>query len=232
MIEARPHPIVYRQRILDWRDRHSVAAMTSLNEAWRNLRPVVVNCVDRVGWIEALRSPNAFIRDQVDPEIAGHFAPIIANNVDLARTELKALFSKEWAVDTEIASTDDQEHHHDAALDVLKGVAPLAGGIAVGAALPSAAVLSGTALLGLVATSTVSMPVVFGGLALAGAGIATGAINTNGLREKAKKRMMARIDHHVARSLLDPKFDEKRPAVLARLLDSYKTTAAVALGED
>lgn len=232
MNAARPHAIVHRQQIMEWRDRQSSAAMVSLNRAWGDFRPVIVEQLASVGWGEALRSPNAFIRDCVDPKIVGYFEPIIAENILTARTELEALLSNDLIIDTKVAHSTDEEDYYEAALDLLKSVAPLAGGLAVGAAIPSMAVLSGTAMLGLVATSTISLPVVFGGLAVAGAGVATGAIKTSALRTNATERMLAKVDRHVARSLLDPEMDERKPAVLARLLHSYKTTAAVALGDD
>ena len=232
MNAAKSHVIVHRRQVMEWRDRQSSAAMVSLNRAWRDLRPMIVELLDSVGWREALRSPNAFIRDRVDPQIVGYFEPIIAESVRTARTELEALLSKNLIIDAEVAGSTDGEDYYDAAVDVLKSVAPLAGGLVVGAAIPSMAVLSGTAMLGLVATSTISLPVVFGGLAVAGAGVATGAIKTSALRANAAKRMLARVDRHVARSLLQPELDERQPAVLARLLHSYKTTAAVALGDN
>lgn len=232
MNAARPHAIVHRQKIMEWRDRQSSAAMMSLNRAWRDFRPVIVEQLASVGWGEALRSPNAYIRDNVNPKIVAYFEPIIAENVRSARRELEALLCKDLIIDTKVAHSTDGEDFYEAALDVLKSVAPLAGGLAVGAAIPSMAVLSGTAMLGLVATSTISLPVVFGGLAVAGAGVATGAIKTSALRTNATKRMLAKVDRQVARSLLEPEMDERQPAVLARLLHSYKTASAVALGDN
>lgn len=231
MKKEKPHIIAYRQLIMKWRDRHSFAAMDALNKGWRDLRPVIAKQLDGIGWKDSLYAPNAFIRDQVDPTIIEYFEPIVADSVQAAKTELEEVFPDKWTVDTEIPPSADEESHLVAALDILKGVAPLAAGLAMGAAIPSMAVVSGTAVLGLVATSTISMPMVFGGLAIAGMGVATGAIKTSALRENAKKRMLARVDHHVARSLLDPELDEKHSAILARLLESYRNAAAVALGD-
>ena len=231
MDQTKTNAIVYRQKIIQWRDRHSFAAMTSLNRAWQDFRPLIVKQIEDVGLKEALASPNAFIRKQVDPKVSEYFTPLVADSIDAAKADLQTLFSQDFAINTEIASSDEGEEHFDAALDVLRGIAPLAGGIVVGAAIPSMAVVSGTTLFGVVATSSISLPVVFGGLAIAGAGVATGAINTSKVLDKARKRMLAKIDRHIAQSLLNPEFDEKRPAILARLLNSYKETAAVALGD-
>ena len=208
-----------------------MAAMEKLNQAWGDFRPAIVEQLDGIGWKHAVISPGAFVREKVDPRIATRFAPVVAACVAAAKEDLADLFEDEWSVDTNFAGSSESDNRLAAALDVLQGVGPLASGLFVGAAIPSVAVVSGTAMLGLVATSTISMPIVLGGLALAGTSVATGVVKTSAIRDKAIKRMIGRIDRHVSNALLDPDIDDRHPAVLARVLESYRTTALVAMGD-
>lgn len=113
------------------------------------------------------------------------------------------------------------EDRVSAAQDLLEGLAPLAGAIAMGAALPSFAVVSSTAMFGLIATSTISLPVLAAGLALAGTALGVGAVKTSALHTRLTKRMLAQINRHVVSAVLSGDLSADPLSILARILAAY-----------
>ena len=224
--------IVLRDRMLEWRDTHSAAAMLAFNALWRDLRPTIEDRLSDLSYKSALVEPHAYIAREIDPLLAQTFGGETDRLVNEARDDLATLTRCDIALDGTIDNTDDLEDRLTAAQDVLEGLVPLAGGIAMGAALPSFAVASGTAMFGLLATSTVSLPMLAVGLTVAGTGVAVGAIKTSTLHARVTKRMMARIDRHVAAAILSidaigdmgGNTGGDAPPILARILAAYQDT--------
>lgn len=79
---------------------------------------------------------------------------------------------------------------------------------------------------GLVTVSTVSWPVVAIGGALAGTGIATGAINTARLRDKAEARLRVKARAHIAAALI--RGTRKHPALLEQVTQTLAIAASQA----
>ena len=118
-----------------------------------------------------------------------------------------------------IGATGTFEGWHDVAF----AIGPLAGGAAAAAAVPLAAVTTTTAWFGLVATTTISWPIVVGGAAVAGAGIATGLLNTSRLWDKALVRLRDKVRAFVVRALIDGKAGE--PSILDQIVTTLRATA-------
>ena len=226
-----PHMITHRRTIIEWRDRHSLDAELALCRFWSDFRPQIVEVVEEVSWRSAIVEPKAFIRREIDPLLAAGFGPRVEQLLTSARNDLQSIADTVIELDGAIAASDGEEDHFEAATDVLTGLMPLAGGLVMGASLPSLAVVSGTAMFGLVATSTLSLPILFGGIAASGAALATGVVKTSDLHALRSRRMLARIDTHVRHAILSPEEDSDRLSVLARLRQAFALSAALAMEE-
>lgn len=226
-----PHTIAMRREILEWQDRHSLDAEVALGRLWSDLRPQIAERLEEISWRSAIANPNAFIRSEIDPILAEKFTPKVQRLIEIARDDLASSVENTLELDHSIEAIEEGEEHLQAATDVLTGLMPLAGGLIMGASLPSLAIASGTAMFGLVATSTISMPLLLGGLALSGAAIATGAVKTSKLHALRTRRMLARIDRHVHYAILSRDTEAERKSVLARLRNAYAEAATLAMEE-
>lgn len=215
--------VAVQNDLLSWRDTHSVAAIAAFNSLWRDLRPQIESKLADLGYKSALVEPAAYIVREIDPIIARFFADEAEKLVAKASADLANIAASDLVVNGDMAGNEPLEDRLTAAKDVLEGLAPLAGGIAMGAALPSVAVVSGISMFGLVATSTISLPVLAAGLAVAGTAVGVGAIKTSALHAKLTKRMMARIDKHVASAVLLGDLTADPLSILARILAAYHT---------
>lgn len=228
---VQPHAIAMRRNAIEWRDKHSLDAELELCRLWGEVRPLVAEIVEEVSWRSAVAEPNAFIKREIDPLLAAKFGPSLLQLLERARDDLEGIVEELPAMDRSIAESHGEEDHLEAATDVLTGLVPLAGGLVMGAALPSLAVVSGTAMFGLVATSTLSLPILFGGLAVTGAALAAGAVKTSDLHSLRTRRMLARIDSHVIQAILSREPIPDRMSVLARLREAYAQAARLAMEE-
>lgn len=215
--------IAVQNDLLSWRDTHTVAAIAAFNSLWRDLRPQIESKLADLGYKSALVEPAAYIVREIDPIIAGHFTDEAAKLLARASEDFADLSSSSLVVDSAMIGNEALEDRLFAAQDLLEGLAPLAGGIAMGAALPSFAVVSGTAMFGLVATSTISLPVLAVGLAMAGTAVGVGAVKTSALHSRLTKRMLARIDRHVVSAVLSVDLNADPLSILARILSAYHT---------
>ncbi|MBY6014075.1 hypothetical protein KUV75_04060 [Qipengyuania gaetbuli] len=226
-----PHDIQLRRKVLEWRDEHSTAATLELNRLWLDVKPLVAEKLAAVSWRSALAEPNRYITREIDPFLAEQLAPKLEKLVSRAQQDLKAIARRHFELNPSLAPNEGEENHLGSAIAILSGIAPLAGGLAMGIALPSFAIVSGTTAFGLVATSTVSLPIVLGGVAAAGALLATGVVNTSKLHSYSAGRMMKRVEDHVRRSLLLADQSASPPSVLGQLINAYDAASEAALGE-
>ena len=218
VMEEQATTIAARREILDWRDRHETAVLIVLPRAWQDSRRRIEAKLEDIGWQELITAPDAFIGREIDPLIEGELGPVVRRLLAEAQAELGTVLEAQTAVDGMPALADAG----DAARDVLASLGPLVAGIGVAAALPTTAVVTGAAFFGLVATSAISVPVLLGGVALAGVGVATGAINTRDLRAKRLIRMRERVAAHVDEAVLSP---DHAGSLTARLLGAYRSAA-------
>lgn len=221
--------IISRREILEWRDRHLMAAPLAISRAWQDVSPTIDEKLAAITWRSALTEPELFIARVIDPVIAQAINAAAQQIIVDAQTELQVLIAHQMEVETTMSSTPVERDHLAGAADLIAGLAPLAGGVAAGAALPSLAVVSGTAFFGLVATSAISAPILLGGLLVAGAGIATGALQTAKIKDKRTARMRDRVQRHVGAAVLSIEPRSSNLSVLARLLAAINAAAEAAL---
>ncbi|TCJ37373.1 hypothetical protein [Parafrankia sp. BMG5.11] len=196
-----------RRQILEWRDRHLQNAALALSRTWQDLRPIVDEKLDQITWSSALTEPAAYIAREIDPIVTKRVEEVVQRLISDAQLELSAIFEHQLDVETSVGGIPDEPESLQQVTDVLSGLVPVAGGLALGAALPGMAVVSGTAAFGLIATSAVSAPVLVSGLLLAGGALATGVIKTSQIRDARNARIRARIRKYVEAAILSPQSD-------------------------
>lgn len=221
-----------RRNILDWRDRHKLASALALARCWQDMRPTVNERIEAIGWYDAAVTPSAFIEQEVDPLLVDGISSTVERLVKDAQDDLRKIVEHQLSVTASVAQVGAHTNTFEDATELLSGIAPLAGGLALGAALPSMAVVTGATAFGLVATSTVSVPILLGGLALAGGAIATGAVKTSQLRDYRSKSIRKRIETHVEQSVLStspPPTQSTAPSVLFQIHQALDEAASKAM---
>ena len=205
---------------MEWRDRHKLAATLTLARCWQDLKPSINERVEDIGWYDAAVSPSAFIEKEVDPLLVDSIGSAIERLIADAQDDLRQIGEHQLSVNATVAQVGAHINTFEDATEVLSGIAPLAGGLALGAALPSMAVVTGATAFGLVATSTVSVPILLGGLALAGGAVATGVVKTSQLRDYRSKSIRKRVESHVEQAILStslPPTQNAGPSVLLQI---------------
>lgn len=220
-----------RRSILKWRDRHLVAASLALNRAWQDVRPVVEEKLAAISWKSVLFESDAFVAREIDPLVADAVGTATQRIMAVAQSELDTLVSHQMEVERSLqqTSTEQQQDRWAGTVDLLAGVAPLAGGVAAGAAVPGLAIVSGTAFLGLVSTSVVSVPILVGGIVVVGALLSAGALQTSKIKDKGTARMLDRVRRHVEAAVLSVDPDAATPSVNLRLQNAITAAAKAAL---
>lgn len=229
-----PLALVTRREILEWRDNHKLSANFILTRRWQDMKPQIEAKLEEITWYKAAVSPSDYITQEIDPILKAGIEESVAGIVKNAQSDLLSIMDHQL---NEISSPGPVQKNNSTSeelTEIFTSFAPLAGGLALGAAVPSMAVVSGSVAFGLVATSTVSMPILLGGLAVAGGAVATGVVKTSNLRRVRSARMMKRIKDHVDQAV----FSLKRPgevsrpiSLLLQIHDAIDSAVEVALGE-
>jgi hypothetical protein len=109
--------------------------------------------------------------------------------------------------------------------DVASGVAPIVGGAAIAAAIPSFAVTTTGGLLGtgLFATTVVHWPVIVVGGTAAAVAVSTGLINSARIWDKTEARLWRKVADHVGVMLI--RGTPKHPSILDQLAARYTEAA-------
>jgi hypothetical protein len=84
-------------------------------------------------------------------------------------------------------------------------------------------------MFGMVATSAISAPILLTGIAVAGAGLATGVLQTSRIKEKRTARMRVRVRNHIDAAVLNDVLKSTPPSLLVSLTIVIQTAAAAAL---
>lgn len=229
-----PQALLARRQILEWRDKHKIAANLALTRNWQDLVPQVEAKLDEVTWYQASVSPSDFIISEIDPILVQGFSACVSRLVAEAQADLLAIMDHQLVEVSALGAIDQDDPSLSVLIDIFKGISPLAGGLALGAALPSMAVVSGTTAFGLVATSTISMPILIGGLVLAGGAVATGVVETSKLREVRSKRMLKRVRRHVDQAVFSldiHKSEDRKKSIILQIHDSLDTAVETALDQ-
>lgn len=200
----------------------------TLARRWQDLKPQIEAQLEDVTWYQATVSPSDFIVKEIDPLLLSGIADSVARIISDAQADLLAIMEHQLAEIMPLQGVGHDSSSRQELTDIFTSIAPLAGGLALGAAIPSMAVVSGTVAFGLIATSTVSMPILLGGLAVAGGAVATGVIKTSNLRRVRSKRIFRRVQEHVDQAVLSlalPTTDTRPRSVLLQIHEAIDTAA-------
>lgn len=211
------------QQFDDWVADYTFVAARTLNQVAGDLIVAVENEIGNAGWREGLFSPASFVNDRIAPlvrEVAESAAQSIIEEANLTLQELVDLAAV-WVRSPEHAQ--DEAGMFDGVSDVAAAAVPLAAGVATAAAVPTAAFTTTTAFFGLVTVTAISWPVVVGGSAIAGLGIATGIFNGAKLRDKTATRLRNRARRFIIDSLIDG--SAQQPSILQQLAVEFARTA-------
>ncbi len=211
------------QRIDEWASDYTLVAARTLNQVAADLIVSVEGEIAKVSLKDGLFNQATFIQARIAPMVRSVAEPIAIEILDKANTALLELVEEQavWVRGPEHA--EQPEGAFEGAKDVAAAAVPLAAGVATAAALPFAAVTTTTAWLGLVTTTAISWPVVLGGGALAGLGLATGFFNTVKIRDRTLGRLRKRVRGFIVASLIDG--SEQSPAILQQLATEFDRAA-------
>lgn len=215
---------IFASREIDrWAAEHKLAAERRLNQVAADLIASAEAEIAKVGLLDGLIGQSAFIADRIAPMVRTVAEPVAYEILDAANRALPDVVAEmaQWSLQPEHA--EGQEHAFEGAKDILSAAVPLVGGAAGAAAVPFAAVTTTTALFGLVSFTAISWPIVIGGVALAAAGLATGALNTGKIKGRSKVRLRERTRQFIKASLIEG--SEKSPSVLKQLAAEFDRTA-------
>lgn len=221
--------IAERRSVLEWRDRHSMAAALALHRACQDAWPLIDARLAAVSWHSVLTETDAFVTREIDPIVAGAVNEAVQRLLRDAQSELNHIIEHHLEVEATLGETPVDANKLASELDLIAGLAPILGGVGVAAALPSFAVVSGAVMFGMVATSAISAPILLTGIVVAGAGLATGVLQTSRIKEKRTARMRVRVQSHIDSAVLDVTPESASPSLLARLTTAIQTAAAAAL---
>lgn len=182
-----------------------------------------------ITWRSVLTESNAFIAREIDPLVAEAVNDAARGVIATAQGDLNRLVSHQLAAQSELSGIPGESDGLAGTADLIARLAPLMGGIGVAAVVPGMAIVTGAAFFGLVATATVSALILIGGMTIAGAGIATGVLQTSRIKDKRTARMRARVTVHIAAAVLSTAADQTAPSVLARLHHAISSAADTAI---
>lgn len=203
------------QRIDDWASDYTLIAARTLNQVAADLIVCAEQEIAQAGWKDGLIGPTAFVNERIAPLVRSVAEPAALQIVEEANAALLELVEAQAVWVREPEQADGPASMLDGVQDVAAAVVPLAAGAATVAALPFAAVTTTTAMFGLVTTTAISWPVVVGGGALAGLGLATGVLNTAKIWEKTEARLRERVRRFILATLIDG--TDAAPSILQQL---------------
>lgn len=211
------------QKIDEWASDYTLLAARTLNQVAIDLNISADEEIVKVSLKDGLRGQAIFIQNLIEPRVRA-LAELVAREIlDDANAALLKLVDEQavWVRGQECSQRPDGAF--DGARDVAMAAVPLAAGVAAIAVLPLGAVATTTAWFGLVTTTVISWPVVVGGGALAGLGLATGVINAAKIRIRAQARLRDRVRRFIVASLIEG--SEKSPAILQQLTAEFDRAA-------
>ena len=207
----------------NWRDDYTLAAAATLNDLAVELLGSCEDELKAATWTDGLIGQAGFIATRITPKIHETARPVVDHIIERANSSLARLVDQQatWSYAPACGTTEN--HASGGWQDVAVAAGPLAGGVAVAAALPAMAVTTSTAFFGLVTTTAISWPIVLGGGALAGVAIATGLVNTGQIWDKTEARLRSKVREHVVAVLL--KGSSRHPSILEQLTKAFAAAA-------
>jgi len=215
--------IILGHRIDDWASEYSLVAARTLNQVAADLLASAEQDISSASLKDGLLSQSAFLQNRIAPKVREVAEAVAIEILNEANVALAAIVEEQavWVRGPDYA--EQPERSLEGASDIAAAAVPLAAGVATAASLPFAAVKTTTAWLGLVTTTTISWPVVVGGGALAGFGIATGLLNTAKIRNRTQARLRDRVRSFVIGSLIGR--HGKSPSILQQLTAEFDRAA-------
>lgn len=210
-------------QIDEWASEWTLIAARTLNQVAADVIVSAEEDIGKIGLKDGLLKPSAFIQSKVAPPVRAVAESVATKIVEEANTALLELVNAQadWTRGPE--HSEGTDGIFEGATDVAIAAAPLAAGLTSAAALPFAAVATTTGWFGLVTTTTISWPIVVGGGALAGLGLATGIVNAAKLRDRTQARLRKRVRQFVLNSLIGG--NQQHPAVLQQLTAEFELAA-------
>jgi hypothetical protein len=210
-------------RIDQWASENILNAARVLNHAACEVIAEAEKEIEQVGWQESLTGQSKFISERIAPLVRSVAEPVALDIIADANITLQDIVLEHavWTRSPEYSEQPDGAF--SGSYEVMSAAVPLAAGAAVASALPFAALTTTTALFGLVTTTVISWPVVVGGGAIAGAGIALGLLNTATLTDKLHARLRLRVRSFVLASLIEG--DARNPSILQQISAEFISVA-------
>ncbi len=211
---------LFGQREIDeWRDDYVLVAAAALNQLAADMIAESDKLVLGTTLKEGLFGQEKFIAEHIAPLVRDRAEPVITDILDRANRALMVIADHQTIWHEQPSGDQGSGGAFDGWQDVAVAAGPLAGGVAVAAAIPSMAVTTSTTFFGLVSTTIISWPVVVGGGAIAGIAIATGALNTGKIRDKAQSRLRRKVRDYVIATLING--NSKQPAILEQIAQAF-----------
>ena len=205
-----------------WRDDFTLLAAASLNGLAVDLIASFESDLATATWKDGLVGQSAFLAKAVTPRIHELAQPIVDQIIMRANESLARIVEHQAIWQYRPTDVPDSEGALEGWKDIAVAAAPLAGGVATAAAIPTFAVTTSVAFFGLITTTVVSWPVLVGGTAAAGLAIATGVLNAGKIWDKAEARLRKNIHEQVVATLL---IGKKQPAILEQIAEAFAATA-------
>lgn len=215
--------IFYGHQIDQWASDHILIAARILNQVACDVLANAEKEIEKLSWQEGLTRQARFISERVAPSVRSVAEPVALQIIADANTALQdiVLENAVWTRSPEYS--EPPENAMSGSTELISAAAPLAAGVAVASALPMAAVTTTTAMFGLVSTTVISWPVVVGGGAIAGIGVALGLLNTAKLGDRMRARLRHRVRSFVLRSLIHG--NAANPSVLEQISAEFVSVA-------
>lgn len=211
-------------RIDDWASHCKLVAARTLNQVAADLIAASEEDIRAASLKDGMINPSAFIHERIAPRLQALAEPVAIEILSEANLALQQIVDEQavWLRGPEHAEAP--EGGFEGAKDVAFAAVPLATGVVAAASLPFVAVTTTTAWFGLVTTTVISWPIVVGGGAIAGLGIATGLLNTAKIRDRTRARLRDRVRRFVIAALIEG--EARAPSILQQLAGEFDRAAA------
>ena len=210
-------------RIDQWASDNILIAARILNQVACDVLGNAEKEIEQVGWQESLTGQAKFISERIAPMVRSVAEPVALNIIAEANSALQDIVLEHAVWTRSPEYSERPESAFAGSSEVMSAAVPFAAGAAVASALPFAAVTTTTAMFGLVTTTVISWPVVVGGSAIAGIGIAFGLLNTATLGDKLRARLRLRVRNFVLTSLIEGNADN--PSILQQISAEFINVA-------
>jgi hypothetical protein len=214
-----------RRELDEWRDEQVLIAARTLNQAAADLIAGFADTLKGATWKDGLIGQGSYIRRVVEPRVIEVAEPIATRLVQEANRALADIVDHQAIWSRDPGASAAAAEGFEGWQDVASGVAPIVGGAAIAAVIPSFAVTTTGGLLGtgLFATTVVHWPVIVVGGAAAAVAVSTGVVNSARLWDKTEARLHRKIADHVGAMLI--RGTPKHPSILDQLAARYTEAA-------